>query len=435
MDILQDHLRLEVGEPGHEVVERHVPADDHMVHQREAEDEVRPRAVRQRPPLGAAPAESGRRVGDVRDQRKDVPAVAVLLQGGVQPVDHQVVGVEGEHGVGVLRRDARVDAGVAADIPRQRPPPRRRHAPHERLLAVDLRVVVTQFVLIAGPGGPGRPPRQAFHRAPQPRDVVPDQRGAEARIPQFAPDVAVGPLVARLRLRLQDDVREDAGPQPVAQRQAAAALLGRDPFQAAAQPRMERHVAIGLEEQRIEEGLAELPVPGPRIAGRIGGERSDVDERGTRADPLHVERRGVLQGHLLVEGGEGQVELQQRSVAQHAERPFVGVGDDRHALVFEDGGPSVRRRRRRRERIAVRVDLACRDQMSRLGEAGEETGGGKLGPVGERPLGQAAKYRAVTLEDAGVGIAERPRFDQWRGSRIHGATARRDPVAFCRRAR
>ena len=138
--------------------------------------------------------------------------------------------------------------------------------------------------------------------------------------------------------------------------------------------------------------------------------------------PIHCTLNGVASFSvmLLVERGEGQVELQQGGVAQHAERPLVGIRDDRHALVFQDGGPSLRRCRRRGERVAGSADLPGRDQEARLGEAGEETGSGQGGPVGERPIGQGAQDGAVLVEDPRVRIAERSRFNARVGSRVHG---------------
>ena len=104
------------------------------------------------------------------------------------------------------------------------------------------------------------------------------------------------------------------GAQVVAGGEQRAALAGRDPVEAAAQPGMERHVPAGLEQERVEVRLAELPIAGPRGAGLVGGERSDVDEGRARPDPLNVERGRVLEGYPLVERGQGEVELQQGGI-------------------------------------------------------------------------------------------------------------------------
>ena len=208
-----------------------------------------------------------------------------------------MIGVEGQHVVGAVGRHPGVDPGVAADVPRQPPPAVADRALDERALPRAVGVVVGQRPLVVRPGRLRRRPAQPLHHAAEAGDVVPDERGAEAGRPQLRPDVPVSGSVAVLRLRLQVDMGQHPGAQVVAGGEQRAALTGRDPVEAAAQPGMERHVPAGLEQERVEVRLAELPIAGPRGAGLVGGERSDVNEGRARPDPLDVERGRVLEGH------------------------------------------------------------------------------------------------------------------------------------------
>ena len=209
------------------------------------------------------------------------------------------------------------------------------------------------------------------------------------------------------------------GAQVVAGGEQRAALTGRDPVEAAAQPGMERHVPAGLEQERVEVRLAELPIAGPRGAGLVGGERSDVNEGRARPDPLDVERGRVLEGHPLVERGQGEVELQQGGIQEHAERPFVGVRHDRDARMLEHAGPL---RRQLREAVPFH-HLPRADQSALLAEVAVEACLRKPLPVRERAPREAAEHAAGMVEDAGIRVAERP------GSKRGGVLA---PVAVDR---
>ena len=196
---------------------------------------------------------------------------------------------------------------------------------------------------------------------------------------------------------------QHAAPQEVAAGQQRPALLGRDPLQASAQPRMERHVAVRLQQERIEKRLAELAVAGPGLARDVRRERSDVDEGGTRAAPLDVEGGRVLEGHLFVERRTRHVELEQGGVLEHAERPLVRVRNHGHPFVLEDRHPAGRERRQRR---GV-GDLTRRHQAAIGHEPGVKAGRGEPLPVLEGPGRQAAVCRSVVMKDPGVRIAER----------------------------
>ena len=146
-------------------------------------------------------------------------------------------------------------------------------------------------------------------------------------------------VVRLLRLRLQVDVREDAGTRVIARAEKIQAHLGVHAVDAAAQPRLKGHITVGLNEKRVEEHLTELPIADPGLAFGPLVKRGDVDEHRRGAFPLKVVRRGVLQTDAFVEAGQHQVELQQRRVSEHLERPFVRVGHERKLFVLEHASP------------------------------------------------------------------------------------------------
>ena len=76
------------------------------------------------------------------------------------------------------------------------------------------------------------------------------------------------------------------------------------PWTAPAQPRLEADVLEGLEQQRVEHGLAELAVPGPGLAGADLLEGADVDE--DRPGAREGEAVGVAVLHGQVGAGGGQ---------------------------------------------------------------------------------------------------------------------------------
>ena len=80
-------------------------------------------------------------------------------------------------------------------------------------------------------------------------------------------------------------MREDPGAKSIPGRHEAVEAPGFHTLQTAAKPRVKRHVLVGLQEEGIEERLAELLIAGPGFAGFGDLERSDVDEDRTGTDP------------------------------------------------------------------------------------------------------------------------------------------------------
>ena len=173
--------------------------------------------------------------------------------------------------------------------------------------------------------------------------------------------------VARLEPRVQEDVREHALAEAVAERHAGrASAVGVMP---SIDPRSQGWKGTPfsrLEQQRIEVEHAELAVADPRLALAQPLERADVDEHRPRALELHVVGRGVLEDQVVLERRQQQVELQQRGVPQHRERPLVRVRDERDALVAQDRRPARGRAGRRRRRCpSARSVRTTRSSSSR----------------------------------------------------------------------
>ena len=168
-----------------------------------------------------------------------------------------------------------------------------------------------------------------------------DEAGPEPGLLELRLDVAlaVGVGVPALGPGVQLDVGEHALLQAAAAPQQVGGGGRGDPVDAAAQQRLERDVADGLDQERVEEQLAELAVARPRLAGPEPFERPDVDEHRLGAGELDVVRRGVLGDQPLGEGAAGERQLQPGGVAEHLERPLVWIGEDVDALVTQHGGP------------------------------------------------------------------------------------------------
>src|SRR5919108_1351195 len=333
---LDDERGVEAAQPVEELGDRDVAADREVMDERQAEREVGRAARRERPPLEPAPAEARRGVGEVHRQREDL-RLALVPERLVEPVDDERIGVDRDHLLGGLGGDPRVAALVAAEVPDEPGPLGRHRCGDERGLPLRVLVAVGRRRPVARPRRAGRPPLQARDEPLEALDVRDDQLLPEPRLLQLALDVDVAILVAALEARMEEDVRERAATEAVAQREQVPALLRRDPVDPSAEPRLEGHVLPGLEEERVEEEHAELPVAGPGLALTEPLERADVDEDRLRAAELDVVGRGVLEDQAGADRAPHEVELEQRRVAEHPEGPLVGVGDDGDDVVLEDG--------------------------------------------------------------------------------------------------
>ena len=168
---------------------------------------------------------------------------------------------------------------------------------------------------------------------------------------------------------------------------------------AAAQPGTKLHALVGLQHQRIEEQLAELPVSDPGLALRQDFEGGNVDEDRLGAVPLHVVRGGVFQDHSLVQRLAHQLQVQQRGILQHPERPFVGVGNERNSLMLQDGRPVLRTFSQRVRRTLRADDRSRRDPIAKELASGEPV------PVLQRLGADAAQNAGVAIEHRAVAVA------------------------------
>ena len=139
----------------------------------------------------------------------------------------------------------------------------------ERRLGVEVAVGVVATLAVA----PTRSSRCCFHDSRSTAFCEVAQLGVDQRRPEAGPlelgaDVAlaVGVGVLALGAGVQPDVGEHALAEAAATADDRGGDAGGDPVEAAAQQRLERHVAQRLDVQRVEEQLAELAVAGPRLA-------------------------------------------------------------------------------------------------------------------------------------------------------------------------
>jgi hypothetical protein len=198
---------------------------------------------------------------------------------------------------------------------------------------------------------------------------------------------------------VQVHVRQHAAAQPVAHRHDRPGLRRRDAVDRAAQPWLKGDPLVGLQHERIQEQHAELPVRDPRLAFAQALERADVDEDRRCALPLDVVGRAVLEHQRRGQAALEHVELQQRRVAQHPERPLVGVGDERDRGVAQHARPAVANRR-------LAHHLVRLDDGAALGQLVEDRRRAQRVPVLEASGAERAEHGPVGLKDPAVGIAE-----------------------------
>jgi hypothetical protein len=169
-----DHQRRpELGEPGEELRHRHVAADRHVVQHSEAERQLGTAAGLERLPLQPVPAECGRRIGDVGDERQD-RRLSFGRQRAVEAIDNGAVAVECDDVACVLGGDARMPSLVAAHVPDQIPLAGVHDLAHKRLLARGIRLVVRRRRAVARPLGRAGLPLESAHELLEPLHVGDD---------------------------------------------------------------------------------------------------------------------------------------------------------------------------------------------------------------------------------------------------------------------
>ena len=165
--------------------------------------------------------------------------------------------------------------------------------------------------------------------------------------------------------------------------------------------------AVGLQHQRIEHQLAELPVADPGLAGAERLEGRDVDEDRPRAAPLHVVGRGVLEDEALGE----RVAHQRRDAA--APRPSAS----RTAIRRDRRRRGCARARRGRRRPAAARSPWWRRCGRRRAWRRTAVSLQAL-PVGVGARAQRPQHAAVAVVNAAVAVAERPRLGLDRVGRL-----------------
>ncbi len=179
-----------------------------------------------------------------------------------------------------------------------------------------------------------------------------------------------------------------------------AAELERDTVEIRAEEHARPNVLFAHQEQRHEEVLTELPVRHPRRAFNSGLKREGVDEERTAVTELHVVGAGVPEHEVARKGAILDRERQERCVLELAERPFIGVGDERNPLGLEH-------RARLGRRGVVERRLVVRNEESVVRQLTIQTRRQEGVERGFERSVDLAVNDAVAGEDEPAGIAER----------------------------
>ena len=212
---------------------------------------------------------------------------------------------------------------------------------------------------------------------------------------------------------MEEDVGEQAAPEAVPEREQRRHLGRPDPVDRPAHPGMERHVLRRLEQQRIQVEHAELAVAHPGLALAQPLVRADVHEHRARAAELDVVGRGVLQDHALLERREEQVQLDERGVLEHRERPLVGVRHERDALV-----PEHRRRlvhQQPAQRLGALRALGANEPL-----VVEQAGLDQRLEVAQAVGREGAVDLAVAVEDPALGVTKAAGLEAGVGADVVG---------------
>jgi hypothetical protein len=199
-------------------------------------------------------------------------------------------------------------------------------------------------------------------------------------------------------------VHRDVPREPVPRGEEGRQVGRGHTLQAAAVPGGVRDAEEGVHQERVEELLAELPVPQPVLAVAVGAEREGVDEDGRRPPELHVVGGGVAQREAGGEGLEVEVEVEEGRGLERREGPLVGPRHEREARVLEDD-----RRVEAEPGRFVRVEPPVGNEAPFGGEAVVEARRGHRLEVGGRPAGDGPEDAPADDVDAAGRVAERPR--------------------------
>ena len=245
--------------------------------------------------LHASPALIGRRVGQVDHQRQDLPAVGAGLLRLVEMLDRHPIAIHRHDMIGMLGDDPREGAGVAAEIPGAPPAALPGCLAHERAFGRELGGDRSCGSGRSRPRWSWSRRGEAAHDLTQPRHVAHDELPVEAGLGDRVADPARPAGIAALQRVLRHHMQEHARPDEVSRGDQPTQGRGRDAVDLAAQPGAKVDALIGLQEQGVEEQLAELPVADPRLAVGRRLERWNIDEDRLGPPPLDIVGGGVLE--------------------------------------------------------------------------------------------------------------------------------------------
>ncbi len=221
-----DHQRpAEPGEILGDPLQRHVAADREVVHQRQRQKRVRRTALLQRAPLPVRPAQRGRRVGEVGQQRQNA-LLSRRTHRAVVTLHRRRIDVERDHRLGRLAGHPAVLPGVRAQIPHHPGEAASEQTGHQLALRGDRGVGVVVLAGVVRPLSARGLPAESRDRAPE--AVHQADRGGLADRPALHPHGGGRIGVAPLRRRVEVDVHQGARPEPAPPRQQAGAQLERN---------------------------------------------------------------------------------------------------------------------------------------------------------------------------------------------------------------
>ena len=354
------------------------------MHEGERHYHVHRPAPEERIALGSRPAEIGRGVREILDERKHprvTTTVRLLDRSRVHVPRHRPKPAVGGDAAELARVRAEVPAVArrALEHPHDEPPLLR----EGRLVVVGVRVVV--------------PPGRALRRRAQALDRLPkavQQREKRDLRETDAPDILRRLPVRRLPVEV--DVGEKARREPRPEGEQARGEIQRHAIEMDAQKPSQPRVHVRHEGERREKVAAELAVGDPRLPFAVGLEGERVDKDRLLPEELDVVGARVLEDHPLRQGAPGEFQGQESGVAELPEAPLVGVGDRGHDLGTEHGdrpgpleSPFEGDEQARRNEIVVQARTHQRLEIRAV------------------RLGDQTQKRPVLTEDVARRVAER----------------------------
>ena len=240
-----------------------------------------------------------------------------------------------EHAFGRPRRDRGVATRIGAEVPHNRGAGPFDQLRNGGILARCRSLIVGGGDAVLGPFGATRLPVEPLddtHEAVEQGSLTRWADGLLLRLGASLGTARVASLCPGMQMNVAAQPKVETRPAG----EQRGGEIDRHPVRVIAQQGPQPNVAARHQCQGREKMLAELSVCSPRRPGASAPERQGVDQDGPRPQELHVVRTGVPElevvGRCLALGPERQV----RGGLELAERPLVGVGDERDRPRLDD---------------------------------------------------------------------------------------------------